>query len=33
MSTGDASTMGGYLLLGATSLLGALGLIKKRNKK
>ena len=33
VNTGDASTMGGYLLLGATSLLGAVGLIKKRNKK
>ena len=33
ISAGDVSTMGGYLLLGATSLLGALGLIKKRNKK
>ena len=33
INTGDASTIGGYLLLGATSLLGALGLTKKRNKK
>lgn len=31
--TGDASTIGGYILLVATSLLGTLGLGKKRNKK
>ena len=33
VNTGDTSTMVGYILLGATSLLGAVGLTKKRNKK